>query len=52
MITTAIAAGPQGFEQRTFECRKCGHSETGMMAYDPLESGSGGGIADEFRAPN
>jgi hypothetical protein len=32
MITAAVAAGPQGFEQRTFECRKCGHTETGMMA--------------------
>jgi hypothetical protein len=52
MITAAVAAGPQGFEQRTFECRKCGHTETGMMASDPFQSGAAGWIAGELPPPN
>jgi hypothetical protein len=52
MITAAVVAGPQGFEQRTFECRKCGHTETAMTACDPLERGTAGGIAGELRPPN
>ena len=27
MITSALAEEPAGFERRTFECLKCGHSE-------------------------
>jgi uncharacterized protein with PIN domain len=29
MITVAVASASEGFERRTFECRKCGHSEPG-----------------------
>jgi hypothetical protein len=52
MITIAIAAGPEGFERRTFECRKCGHVETGMVASDPLKSDAAGWTASELRRPD
>jgi hypothetical protein len=45
MITADIASGPEGFECRTFECPKCGHSETRMVASDPLRSDVAGWIA-------
>lgn len=35
MIYTAKAPGPQGFTHRTFECLRCGYSETRMIA-DPI----------------
>jgi tRNA(Ile2) C34 agmatinyltransferase TiaS len=38
MITIDIASGHEGFECRTFECRKCGHAETDIVACDPFES--------------
>ena len=51
MITVAIASGPDGFEQRTFECGKCGHSESALVARDPFSSDSAGWIAGEQRPP-
>jgi hypothetical protein len=52
MITVAIASGPDGFESRTFECRKCGHGETAILASDPLTSDAAGWIAGELRPPH
>jgi len=52
MITIAIAPGPEGFEHRTFECRRCGHSETGVLASDPFESDVAGWIAGELQPPH
>ena len=52
MITVAIASGPEGFERRTYECRKCGHAETGIVACDPLKSDAVGWIAGELRPPD
>jgi hypothetical protein len=37
MITVDVATGPEGFERRTFECRKCGHAEIDIVACDPFE---------------
>ena len=51
MITTAVSDGPGGLEQRTFECAKCGHTETRAVAYDPLESNAVGWIKGELRRP-
>jgi hypothetical protein len=51
MITTAVSDGPEGLEQRTFECAKCGHTETRKVAYDPLESNAVGWIKGELRRP-
>ena len=52
MITVAIAPGPEGFEQRTFECRRCGHSEAVILASDPLKSDAAGWIVGELRPPH
>jgi hypothetical protein len=51
MITSAIADGPEGFEQRTFECAKCGHTEMRTMASDPLNSNAVGWTEGELRPP-
>jgi hypothetical protein len=52
MITVAIESGPEGFECRTFECRKCGHGETGILASDPLNSDAAGLMVGELRPPH
>jgi hypothetical protein len=35
MVTTAPVEEPAGFEHRTVECLKCGHSEEKFVAVDP-----------------
>jgi hypothetical protein len=52
MITSAVSGGPDGSEQRTFECAKCGHTETRTVAYDPLEPNAVGRMIAELRSPN
>jgi tRNA(Ile2) C34 agmatinyltransferase TiaS len=40
MITASVEnATRKGFENRTFECLKCGNRETKTMAADPVTSG-------------
>ncbi|WP_246738468.1 hypothetical protein [Bradyrhizobium sp. CCBAU 051011] len=38
MMLAAIMPGLEGFELRTFECRKCDHSFTDAVAKDPMRS--------------
>jgi hypothetical protein len=38
MITVGIESEPSGFERRSFECRNCGHAETGTLVSDPYRS--------------
>jgi hypothetical protein len=38
MVSTAVTAAADGFEDRTFECAKCGHAETRRMLMDPPAS--------------
>jgi tRNA(Ile2) C34 agmatinyltransferase TiaS len=35
MRATDLSCGPEGFKHRTFECPKCGHLETRIVASDP-----------------
>ena len=51
MITSAVSDGPEGLEQRTFECAKCGHSETRTVVFDPLKSNAVGWTEGELRRP-
>jgi len=43
MISIAVTAAAGGFEDRTFECMKCGHAETRRMVADPLASPAAAG---------
>lgn len=36
MISTSVAAAAKGFENRTFECLKCGHTESRTVVADPV----------------
>lgn len=38
MVSTAVTDAAEGFEDRTFECMRCGHVETRQMVADPLVS--------------
>jgi hypothetical protein len=48
MNATDVTAGPAGFEGWTFECRKCGHTETNVIASDPLKSNAVGWLSGEL----
>jgi hypothetical protein len=51
MLTVAIRPGPEGFEHRTFECLRCGHTEKKILACDPLRSSAVGWLAGELHRP-
>jgi hypothetical protein len=42
VIAVDVNAGPEGFERRTFECRRCDCKETKMIACDPMKSNAVG----------
>jgi hypothetical protein len=48
MVTTDVSLGPEGFEHRTFECLKCGHTNSKMIACDPLRSDAIGWLLGEL----
>ena len=48
MVTAAIEPGPEGFEHRSFECLKCGHTEKKILACDPLHSNALGWLSGEL----
>jgi hypothetical protein len=51
MMLAAIMPGPEGFELRTFECRKCDHSFTNAVAKDPMNAASARWIAGGLKPP-
>jgi hypothetical protein len=52
MIVAAVAVGTEGFEHRTFECSKCGHGETKVVASDPFQSDAVGWTESDLRQPH
>jgi hypothetical protein len=52
MIVADISPGPDGFEHRKFECRKCGHIESEVVACDPLRSDAIGWLSGELGRPD
>jgi hypothetical protein len=48
IVTVDVAAGPEGFERRSFECRRCGCKETKMIACDPMKSDAVGWLSGEL----
>jgi hypothetical protein len=52
MRTARVSDGPKGFENRAFECAKCGHTETRAFASDPLNSDALGWLSGELGRPH
>ena len=51
MMLASITPGPEGFDRRTFECKRCDHSFTTTIARDPMNAVSAGWIASELKPP-
>jgi hypothetical protein len=48
MTTTDVSPGPEGFERKTLECLHCHHTETDVIASDPLNSDAIGWLKGEL----
>jgi hypothetical protein len=48
MRTAGVSDGPNGVENRAFECAKCGHTEIKVLASDPLRSSVLGWLSGEL----
>jgi hypothetical protein len=48
MMLERISPGPVGFEHRLFECPKCDHVETRVVASDPFNSKAKGSLSGEL----
>ena len=51
MITADVSSGPEGFEHRTFECSRCGHTETRVVASEHLQTDAVGWTSGNLRRP-
>jgi hypothetical protein len=51
MKLECVSPEPKGFERRLFECSKCNHAETRVVASDPIKSKAVGWLAGELRSP-
>jgi hypothetical protein len=51
MSLVRLAAGPKGFDIRTFECGKCGHIQIFSIESDPLKSTKAGWIHSDLYRP-
>jgi len=51
MLTVGVEDAPGGFENRTFECLKCHHTETRLLAADPMKTGTTGWLLGELARP-
>src|ERR1700727_2512887 len=48
MAAIRAEAGPEGFEQYTFECNRCGLRDVKIVASDPLKSDAVGWLSGEL----
>ena len=48
MMLERVSPGPIGFEHRLFECPKCDHVETRIIASDPFNSEAQGWVSGEL----
>src|ERR1035438_10850010 len=51
MVTAAVEEGPEGFEHRSLECSRCGHSEQNVIASDPMNTNALGWLNSELHPP-
>jgi hypothetical protein len=51
MLTLGVEDAPDGFENRTFGCRKCHRTETRLLAADPMKGGAVGWLSGELGQP-
>ncbi len=51
MSLARIMPGPNGFDLRNFECKKCAHFITVTVATDPMKSDKVGWLAGELKPP-
>jgi hypothetical protein len=47
-----IAAGPAGYELRTFECAKCGRVHRTLVVNDPMSGDAKGWLRSELKSPD
>ena len=48
MLTIKVEDASDGYESRTFGCQKCQHTETKLVAADPLKTGAAGWLSGEL----
>jgi hypothetical protein len=48
MLLERVSGGPVGFEHRLFECPRCDHVETRVIAADPFDSTAKGWLSGEL----
>ncbi len=51
MLLSKLESGPPGFDNRTFECQKCGRVQTIVVSRDPMTSNVTGWLASELKPP-
>jgi hypothetical protein len=51
MTLARVVAGPIGFEQQAFECRRCDYAENVVVAIDPMNPRALGWLAGEVGRP-
>jgi hypothetical protein len=51
MWLSKVETGLSGFDCRTFECQKCGHVHSLMIASDPMQSSVSGWLSSELGSP-
>ena len=51
MLTLGVEDAPDGFESRTFACRKCHRTETRWLAAGPMKAGAVGWLSGELGRP-